>query len=156
VPAVSVIPVRFATVDTIDVTAFLHDRDGVLVSVTRSAPRTTGILRASVGALLAGPTDAERERGLATSLPDWLEGPDRVLGVTLSEGVAVVDLDGSASGAGAGVPDAAPTAAARIIAQLNATVFQFETVASVRYELDGSCDRFDSWLGLGCEFGRPD
>ena len=61
----TVIPVRFApsasaTGDVMTVRLFLADAvdgaDGELVEVQRTVPKTTGVLRASLVALLDGPT----------------------------------------------------------------------------------------------------
>ncbi len=37
-----------------------------------------------------------------------------------------------------------------LLAQLNGTVFQFEWIERVRYELEGSCDQFFNWLQRDC------
>ncbi|MDR7486648.1 MAG: GerMN domain-containing protein [Armatimonadota bacterium] len=59
--------------------------------------RTPEILRAALEALLAGPSAAERARGLVTEIP----AGTRLRGVTVQDGVAVIDLtEAVASGGG--------------------------------------------------------
>ena len=49
----------------------------------------------------------------------------------------------------------ATPASGAALTQLNATVFQFENVHRVRYELGDSCDAFAAWLAAACELARP-
>ncbi len=50
------------------------------------------------------------------------------------------------------IPNASTSAGSEmLLAQLGATVFQFPTVASVEYRIEGSCDAFFEWLQRGCE-----
>lgn len=43
------------------------------------------------------------------------------------------------------------------MSQFNATVFQFPTVTSVEYRINGSCDDFFEWLQRVCSvIERPD
>jgi hypothetical protein len=49
------------------------------------------------------------------------------------------------------IPNASTSAGSQLLlAQLDATVFQFSTVRSVEYRIDGSCARFFEWLQLAC------
>jgi len=146
-----VIPVRFGPVsgDTGDVTTlrvFFADASGGAVEVARTVPKTTGVLRASLIAMLDGPTTDERAAGLRSWFPDNSGGA--VEGVTLADGRATVRLSFQLTD----LPAAPPPD--EVLAQLNATVFQFDNVQLVRYELGGSCEAFDRWLARGCEFTR--
>src|SRR5690606_40890265 len=111
------------------------------------APR---VLRASLNALLAGPTDAERE----ASLGSWFsaETVGMVRSVTIDDGHAVVDFDDLRPV----IPNASTSAgSARLLAQLDATVFQFRNVESVEYRIEGSCADFNEWLQHGGCAARP-
>jgi hypothetical protein len=81
----------------------------------------------AVKALLAGPTTAEANRGLATAIPR----DTRFVDVTIADGTARVDLsrDFEAGGAGLGVT--------LRLAQVTCTVGQFPTVKGVRFLLAG-------------------
>ena len=153
--AFTAIPVRFAaaTSETGEVTTlrvfFTERTDGTrggLVAVERTVPKTTGVLRASLVALLDGPTAEEAAAGLVS----WFraDAGGAVDGVNLGEGRATVRLSSRLA-----EPHWAPPAD-EVIAELNATAFQFANVDVVRYELDGSCEAFDAWLNRGCEFTR--
>jgi len=63
-------------------------RGGQVAPVRRGVPHTVAVLRASLGALLEGPTAAERRAGYVSAIP----AGTRVLGVTLAGGVATVEL----------------------------------------------------------------
>jgi hypothetical protein len=129
-----------------EVTVFFH-RGEELVPVTRSVASTTGVLRASLEALLAGPTEEERTDGLLAWFSEETEG--MLNGVTIdSGGAAVVDVGDLRPL----IPNASTSAGSEmLLAQLGATVFQFPTVASVEYRIEGSCDAFFEWLQRGCE-----
>jgi len=44
-----------------------------------------------------------------------------------------------------------------LLAQLNATAFQFDRVERVRYEMEQSCDTFSNWLQRDCaEYTRDE
>ncbi len=133
-----------------EVTVFFH-RDEELVPVTRLVPATTGVLRASLEQLLAGPTEDEQADGLRSPLsPDAAGMLQRV---SLAEGKAVVDFVPGIIGNGNA---STSTGSGLLLDQLNATVFQFPTVSSVEYRLDGSCEAFYEWLQRGCEVvARP-
>jgi hypothetical protein len=124
-----------------------HGGDVSLHPVYRIVPESPGVLRASLAALLAGPTEAERTATLGSWFSSATAGA--LLSVVIEDGHAVVDLadlrriiPGASSSAGA----------ALLLAQLDATVFQFRTVESVEYRFEGSCEAFTEWVQLGgCE-----
>lgn len=121
--------------DQTEITVFFLQGEE-LVPVARSVPATTGVLRASLEALLAGPTTEEREAGLGS-----LVGGDEssLLDVTIdSNGKAVIDLASSAISGAVGTT----AGSSGFAGQLYATVFQFPTVTSAEFRIDGSCEAF--------------
>lgn len=102
-------------------------RDERVGVATRDVARTQGVAAAAVRELLAGPDAVERAGGLQTAIP---AGTD-VRGVSVSNGVATVDLSGAfASGGGS-------TSMQLRVAQVVYTLTQFPTVRRVAFELDG-------------------
>jgi hypothetical protein len=121
-------------------------RDEEPEPVEREIPRGPGVLRATLEAQLRGPTAAERAAGLFSWFSDDTAGMLR--DVRLDDaGRAVVDFhDFSRT-----ISGASTSAGSRILLnELNRTVFQFETVRSVEYRLEGSCDAFWHWLQAEC------
>jgi hypothetical protein len=114
------------------------------VAVHRVAPRSAGVLRAALEALLAGPTADEAAAGITSWFSSGTAGMLR--GVTITDGHAVVDLGdlrpvipGASSSAGS----------ALLLSELDATVFQFPTVDTAEYRIEGSCEAFTEWLQFG-------
>jgi sporulation and spore germination protein len=103
-------------------------RDGRLVETLRTHKPTRRVATAALEALLAGPTKNERASGLTTAIP----GDSRLLGVTIANGVAHVDLTSDFESA------AGSRALQLRLAQVVYTVTQFPTVKAVRFSLDGS------------------
>jgi spore germination protein GerM len=124
-----------------------HGGDVSLHAVYRIVPASPAVLRASLEALVAGPNETER----AATLSSWFSAATAGMlrSVTLSDGHAIVDF----ADLRAVIPNASTSAgSARLLAQLDATVFQFRSVASVEYRIEGSCETFTEWLQLaGCE-----
>lgn len=134
-----------------EVTIFFHcDAIGedALVAVYRHVAESPGVLRASLLALLAGPNSAEQAAPISTWFSTATAG--MLNGVTLDAGHAIVDFDRDLATT---IPNASTSAgSARLLAELDATVFQFPTVTSVEYRLDGDCEAFSEWLQYGgCE-----
>jgi germination protein M len=102
-------------------------RDEKIAPVARAAAETTGVAAAALRALLDGPTDAEREAGLTTAIPDGTT----LNGLTITDGLATVDLS-SAFDSGAG---SASTSAR--VAQVVATLTRYPSVQRVAFRLDG-------------------
>ena len=100
-----------------------------LVPVLREIPQTQAVARAAIEALLAGPAGRELMdgAGISTAIPDGTE----LLGVTIENGLATVDLSGEfASGGG--------SAGSMIrLAQVTYTLTQFPTVQGVNFRVDG-------------------
>ena len=123
-----------------------YTRDEEPVAVDREIPRGPGVLRATLEALLRGPTAAEREAGLFSWFSDDTAGMLRDVRLDGS-GKAIVDfrdfsrtISGASSSAGSRI----------LLNELNRTVFQFETVRSVEYRIEGSCDAFWNWIQTEC------
>lgn len=98
-----------------------------LFLATRSIDQTPAVGRAAMQALLARPSDFEANAGVETALPPGLE----LRGLTISEGVATVDLsEGFGSGTGS-------TGEFLQVAQVVYTLTQFDTVRGVLFEVEG-------------------
>lgn len=111
-----------------------------VAAVSRPRPETSGVLRAALEALLAGPTAEERADGLDSAFGDGSEG--LLADVTITDGLAVVDFDDRLRETTSGLASASSAA---LLEQLNRTVLQFGTVQRVEYRLGGSCDAFGAW-----------
>jgi hypothetical protein len=125
---------------------FTCEEPGEVAPTTRVGSGTSEVLRSALEALLAGPTSAEEDRGFSSWFSD--DTADALAGVSLTDGRAIVDLDPA-------LPDLIPNAStsagsASLLAELNATVFQFGTVDEVEYRLGGGCDAFFEWLQSSC------
>ena len=125
--------------------------DAAPVPTYRLYPKTTALLLTTLDELLAGPTTPERAAGLSS----WFSASTAsyVQHVTLDAGRATVDFGDLRSV----IPNASTSAGSRLLlSQLDATVFQFPTVTSVIYRIDGSCQVFGEWLQLdGCVARTP-
>lgn len=100
-----------------------------LVPVYREVPKTQAVATAALRELLAGPTEAERNSvpALSTAVPhDTL-----LLGITIEEGVATVDLSREFESGGGSFSMFGR------LAQVVFTVTQFPTVEAVAFRLDG-------------------
>lgn len=100
---------------------------------------------AAFESVFAGPTEPEVSAGAASFLSVGTMG--MVLSATVDGGLLVVDLDDLRSV----IPNASTACGSMsLLAQLNATAFQFDSVESVRYEINGSCATFAEWLQREC------
>ena len=127
----TVVPVTFDGEQS-SFSVFFH-RDEELVEVTRTGPKTAGVLRQALEALVAGPRPDDGE-GLSSLFS--AETADVLAGVSLRDGTAIVDfvyaVDNASTAAGG----------AAFLAELDATIFQFPTVERIEYRLQGSCEAF--------------
>ena len=123
------------------------DGDGVVFPVYRAAEKSSGVLKASMEVLLRGPNATEREADVESFFST--ETAQMLRSVTISDGHAVIDF----ADLRPVIPNASSSAgSARLLAELDATVFQFESVKSVEYRIEGSCEAFSEWLQFGgCE-----
>lgn len=105
-----------------------HSRVGpFLVPVARVLEGEEGIARVVTEMLISGPTPAEVSAGISNAVPDTT----LILGLTIAEETAIVDLSGDFESGGGNL-----TMRARL-AQLVYTLTQFQTVERVELRLDG-------------------
>lgn len=118
--------------------------DGSPLPTYRLVPASAATLRASLEQLLSGPTAPESAAGLQSWFSPATAG--MLAGVTVQDGRAVVDFHDLR----AVIPNASSSAgSAMLLSQLDATVFQFPSVSSVVYRIDGDCQAFTEWLQMG-------
>ena len=120
--------------------------DAKPVATYRLYPSNRAVLRTALDQLLAGPSAAERAAGLTSWFSSSTAG--YVRSVTLSSGQATVDFGDLRSV----VPNASTSTGSHLLlSQLDATVFQYPTITSVIYRMEGSCQTFGEWLQIdGC------
>jgi spore germination protein GerM len=112
-------------IDTERATVWLVDGETLVPSQHEvAAPPSVESVTAE---LLAGPTDAEAERGLRSALPD----PTVVVGTDLSRGVATVELTSTFS-------EISPQDQLLAVAQFVLTLTDLRGVGSVRFTLGDS------------------
>jgi hypothetical protein len=99
-----------------------------LVPVARTHEPTAGVATAAINAMLAGPTRAERKSRLRTAVPT----DTRLLGISLTNGIATVDLTSEYQSGGGSL------SMQMRLAQVVYTVTQFPTVKAVLFQLDGA------------------
>jgi hypothetical protein len=112
-----------------------------------SGPRVTAIapedelLADALNALLAGPTDEERDAGMVAVAED--ASGDLVADVVIQpDGLAIVDFD-------AGLADAGLTPA--FLDAVRPTALQFAQVTAVELRLDGDCERLFALFSAVCD-----
>ena len=110
----------------------------------RIVPVTEARLTATLTELVRGPDGDERDLGFTSVFSDATT--DVFAGVVIDGGTAIVDFVGLERIDGLDQP----TVATSMVASLNATVFQFETVDAVEYRLGGSCQAFWATMGADC------
>jgi len=93
----------------------------------REVPYTVGVARAALEQLLSGPTAAEAEAGLSTQIPEGT----RLLGISIRDGVATVDLSREFESGGGSL------SMLYRISQVVYTLTQFGTVERVAFMIDG-------------------
>jgi germination protein M len=106
-----------------------HTDDGGLVPVLRSVPQTEAVGAAAMTALLAGPNT--QELGADPAMYSWIPSGTRFLGLTITAGVATVDLSTEFQAGGD------TESVAGRMAQVVYTLTQFPTVHGVRFEFEG-------------------
>ena len=95
--------------------------------VRRVVAHTPAVARAALTALLRGPTAAEQRQGYTSAIP----GSTSLRSVSLSHGVATVDLSGRFQAGGGSL------SMLLRVAQVVHTATQFPTVSRVAFRLDG-------------------
>lgn len=123
-----------------------YERDSY-VAVTRSvnAESAEARLRAATQELLKGATPRDESEGFVSIFS--AETASMLNDVTLAGGKATINFKDLR----AVIPQAgAAEGGAVFLQQLNATVFAFEPVQEVEYQIEGSCDAFWEWLQSVC------
>lgn len=134
---------------TQDVLVFFSNGDpdecAAVASHVRTMPGDDDPIRSAFDELVAGPTPQDGDASSFFSS----QSTDTVRSATASGGLLVVDFDDFRALL---TPKGANTScgSASLLAELNATAFQFNEVDTVRYELEGSCDEFGEWLQRDC------
>jgi hypothetical protein len=121
-----------------------------LVSVYREIPQTQGVATAAMNALLAGPT--VDEKASVPAMSSAIPGDTMLLGITITDGLAHVDLSSEFESGGGTFSMAAR------LAQVVFTLTQFPTVQEVEFRLDGEPVTIFSSEGIIMEgpVGRED
>ena len=101
--------------------------DGALFVTHRTEPFTPGVGRRAIELLLEGPTDAERDANVGTSINPGT----RLLDLTIDSGVATVDTDDTFAA------EETLTSLAGGLAQVVYTLTQFDSVKGVVFEVEG-------------------
>jgi hypothetical protein len=118
-------------------------REEHLFAVTRTHVQTPHVGRACLRSLLRGPTAAELASGVTTSIPEGTE----LLGLSIDEGIATVDLSSEyASGGGS-------LSTTLRLAQMVWSITQWESVRGVELLLDGEV--VDLFSGEGLVLPHP-
>jgi len=105
-----------------------------LVPLLRVVPQTVAVATAAMGQLLAGPTAKESgDRAITTAIPDGTQ----LLGLTIKNGVATVDLSGEFASGSVGSGPASATELRNRLGEVVYTLTQFSTVRSVLFQVDG-------------------
>jgi spore germination protein GerM len=101
--------------------------DGSLFVTHRTEPFTPAVGSRALEALLDGPTAAERAADLGTAI----NAGTRLNSLTIDDGVATVDLDGTF------VSEETPAIAVGSLSQIVFTLTQFDRIEGVVFEVDG-------------------
>jgi spore germination protein GerM len=112
-------------------------------AVTRVVARVPRIGGAAIEQLLAGPTAGESAAGYSTQIPDGT----RLRGLTINDGIAVVDLSREFESGGGTL------GLTLRLAQVACTLDAFPTVDGVRFALDGEV--IDVFSGDGLVVDEP-
>jgi germination protein M len=114
------------------------DEEGFLAVASRTEPFEPGVGSIALTRLLEGPSGDEADAGLGTAIPDGVE----LNGLSIGGGVATVDLSSDFEAGGGSLAETLQ------LAQVVYTVTQFDTVDSVRFELDGEPVEFFGGHGI--------
>ena len=138
-------PSNHADKQTVDVYFTVWSQSGeaevAAVQRTVSSPE---VLTGALESLVEGPTEQEQQEGYSS----WFspETSEMVTSVTIEDKTAYVDFD-------ADMPEVIPnastsTGALTLLAELDETVTQFDTVEDAVYSLDGDIEAFYTWLQM--------
>lgn len=131
--------------DLVRLTVYFVSSNEKLRPVHRLVPRTQGVAAAAIRELVKGPTAAEKR--LDSRLSSAVPSATRLLGISVKDGVALVDLSKEyASGGGS-------LSMSLRLAQVVYTLTQFPTIHSVNFALDGR--RISVFGGEGIILDHP-
>lgn len=120
-------------------------RDQQTAPVRRAIRETTAILEATLRELAGGPTPKEQDVGFYS--PFSARTRNLLKGVKLEGGVATVDFSSELRR----LDNIGTTGVSSTLYQeLNETIFQFSTVSSIVYTLDGSAEAWCELHGADC------
>lgn len=114
-----------------------------LYAVNRTHEATRAVGAASLSDLLEGPSAAERSDGISSAVPDGT----RLLGLAVSNGIAVVDLSSEYESGGGTLSMTAR------LGQVICTLDQFPSVQGVNFKLDG--EPVEVFSGQGIILDKP-
>jgi len=104
--------------------------------VYRVVPATDLVLTSTLQELVKGPGDDEQALGFVSFFSEATS--DTLGALNLAGGQATIDFSGLES-----INNISTSTGSQFfVANLNANVFQFDTINAVEYRLDGSCDAF--------------
>jgi germination protein M len=109
----------------------------------RTQQATQAVGAAALNALLAGPTREEAAAGLFTSIP----GGTSLLGLSIEDGIATVDMSGVYESGGGSL------SMQMRLAQVIYTITQYASVRGVQFELDGKA--ITAFSGEGIVLDHP-
>jgi Sporulation and spore germination/Immunoglobulin-like domain of bacterial spore germination len=115
----------------------------LLFSTSRTAETTPQVARIALETLLEGATPEEVAAGISTAIP----AGTRLLGVSIEDGIATVDLSSEFESGGGSL------SMMLRLAQVVFTVTQFPTVEGVQFELDGQ--PVETFSGEGIVLDQP-
>ena len=141
-PTVAASPTPTTGVQQTDVSVYFL-RGEHLAAARRAIPRTPQVGKAALEELLAGPTAEEQSIGFSSAIPPGT----RLLGLTIENGVATVDLSGQFAEEGGSLSMTAR------VAQVVFTLTQFPSVQGVQFRLDGQ--PVEALGGEGLMLDRP-
>ncbi|NNE96493.1 MAG: GerMN domain-containing protein [Acidimicrobiales bacterium] len=111
----------------------------------RAVPADSDLIAAALNQLVAGPTDDEIATGVGSFFS--AETADVVSSVTLEDGLVLVDF----ADLRPLMPNASTSCGSMaLMSQLNTTLFQFDEIERIIYQIDGSCALFGNWLQTEC------
>jgi hypothetical protein len=147
-------PAGGSAAEVMTVQVYFHrvgsDDPARVVAVPRTVPRSERVATAALGQLIGGTTAEEADRGYRSSFVPATA--DSLRDVRVADGVAHADFrDFSAI-----IPDAGSGAGGTaLLAELDGTLKQFDTVKSTVYSFDGDVAAFYRWLQRQPPTGNP-
>lgn len=134
-----------------EVSVYFHCGNGMagdpLVRLTRLVTKTPRVLEAAIEQLLAGPSEEEQARGVAS--PFGPPSADLLQRVVVRDGRAVVDFSAAFDER---IPSMGTTNGTSVIVmELDTTIFQFANVRQIEYRIEGDRQRWCDLSDFECE-----